>query len=227
MAKVYSSLYMNDLLSQYLSGISSGVPEQVDVMGNPTGYTSPYAQAAMDKARGPNLLDQARTMYPRLQNMDIGYKESFDRPNPGYLEYWPEKEIGAPNFPRPKEFPLDKFGVEVYRKDTRPEDIAADITSHNLVYNDPVLKNIYSKFEGSLNEDQQKRLKQQYYHYIKNEHNPESKTPTYKEWYDRSGLPGWFRGYTFNQWPEDFTSKVYTPEQRKLLDKAIEHLKSK
>lgn len=37
-------------------------------------------------------------------------------------------------------------------------------------------------------------------------------------------LPAYFRGYTFDQWPSDFTSKVFTPEQIQIFDNVRKYL---
>ena len=144
---------MLDILSQYLSqAFPSAAPQQQ--------YQSPLLQATMQKSRGQDvdLFSQAKEMYPRLKGMDVNYKEAFGR-GPGYLEYWPPQEEGAPNRKRPTEFPIDKPGVEVRSRATRPEDIMADIASHNMVYNDPNIKKIYGDFEKSLTDEQKSRLK--------------------------------------------------------------------
>jgi hypothetical protein len=37
-------------------------------------------------------------------------------------------------------------------------------------------------------------------------------------------MPGFLRGYTFNQWPEEFNKRAYRPEQINLLNKLKQHL---
>ena len=219
-----------DYVNNYLSSLFMGGQNQPNPSNTaiaPQQYQSPLLQATMQKNAGyePDLFSKAKEMYPMLNKMDIGYKEAFGR-GPGYLEYWPPQEEGDPRRKRPTEFPIDKAGVEVRSRATRPEDIMADVASHNMVYNDPTIKKIYGDFEKSLTDEQKSRLKEQYVHYVTQEKDPKEKTPTYEEWYQRTGLPGWFRGYTFGQWPEEFTSKVYTDKQKKMLDKALEYLKS-
>jgi hypothetical protein len=218
--------YINNYLSSLFMGGQNGGTTS-NTATEPQQYQSPLLQATMQKNRGQevDLFSQAQQMYPKLKSMDVGYKEAFGR-GPGYLEYWPPQEEGDPRRKRPTEFPIDKPGVEVRSRATRPEDIMADVASHNMVYNDPTMKKIYGDFEKSLTDEQKGRLKEQYVHYITKEKGPDEKTPTYEEWYQRTGLPGWFRGYTFGQWPEEFTSKVYTNKQKKMLDKALEYLKS-
>lgn len=165
------------------------------------------------------LLDQAKQQYPILDSHSIGFKN-----NPGggdgYMESWPPNETGTPDRPRPKEFPLNQFGVENYRPDSRPIDVLADVTSHYLIKSDPVVKNIYEVFSSSLQPFQENILKEQYQHAVTNEG---EKRP-YEDWKVNSGLPGYLRGYTFKQWPDDFNQKAYTLSQMKLLDGLMGYL---
>lgn len=221
-----------DYISQYLSSLYSGVPQQtnLDPMGNQTGLQNPLAQQAMERAKEPNRYEKALQMYPKLSSVPITYKESItDKPDVPFLEFWPQKEEGSPDRPRPKEIDINKLGVEVYKPTTRPEDVAGDIVSHHMVNTDPTLKKIYSDFEKSLDDNQKKELKRQYAEEViaMKRENPKERTPTYKEWYERSGLPSYFRGYTFGQWRPEEIKEAYRPDQLQLLDKVNEYLKSK
>lgn len=178
------------------------------------------APAIKTVAPQQNLYQQALTMYPKLNDFPVMYKESFttDKKKP-FLEFYPTQETM-----RPTEFPIDKFGVEVFRKNTKPTDIAADIVSHGMVKSDETLKKIYTDFAASLNNPkQQARLKEQYAYAVKNEG---EKRP-YDKWLEMSGLPAYFRGYAFKQWDQKFVDKAYTPAQKKMLDDAIDYLKGK
>lgn len=169
-----------------------------------------------------NLLDQAAEQFPILKDHDIAYKENFGG-GEGYMEAWsPGMTEGNPGQMRPSEFPMDKFGVEVYNKDSHPEDVMADITSHHLINVDPVVKDTYSKFTNSLEPFQHDILKDQYEWAQKNQ----NEQRPYDDWRDNTGLPGYLRGYTFNQWPKDFNDKAYTPEQTKMLDTLKNYLQS-
>jgi len=166
----------------------------------------------------PNLLEQAKSEYPLLKNYDIGYKESFGRSR-GFLESWPPGEEGAPDLPRPNEFPNDKFGVEIYDPKTTAKDVLGDIISHHLINVDPKIKGIYEDFAKSLKPFQENILRHQYEHAKDNDG---EKRP-FEDWKKDSGLPGYFRGYTFNQWPDNFNQQAYTPEQMKKLDEVMEY----
>ena len=168
----------------------------------------------------PNLLEQAQTQYPVLKNYDIGYKESFGQ-RPEYLEFWNKGEEGDVKYPRPKELPVDKPGLEIYRKETRPIDIIGDVVSHYLVDVDPKVKATYEAFQKSLTPAQELELKK-YYAHSKKEW---GETRPYEEWKRMSGMPAIFRGYPFKQWPEE--RGKYTPGQKKLLDDMMQYLEGK
>ena len=183
-----------------------------------TGDPSMMLNALAEKRAAPmNLLEQARQQYPVLKGLDLQYKENFGK-GKGFLEFWPEKEIGSPEYPRPKEFPMGKAGLEIRDPNTRPIDVLGDITSHYLIHNDPKVAGYYDKFKQSLTPDQQARLKEQYTYAQKNfgENRP------YEQWLDASGLPGYFRGYAFRQW--DNAKELYTPEQIKMFDSMMQYL---
>ena len=177
----------------------------------------------VSQERDPMLLEAAKKEYPILDQYDIGYKYSpkQDIEKYGGLEFFPADEPGSPERPRPKEFPMGKIGVEVYDPKTRPIDMLGDITSHYLIYEDPEVKQYYDQFQNSLNIGQYDRLRNQY-QFAKQ--NFGEKRP-YEQWYETSGLPGYFRGYAFQQWPEDFNEIAYTPEQRAMFDKMMQYLK--
>lgn len=170
----------------------------------------------------PSLMDQARQQYPILNNYDIGYKNNVGG-GQGWMESWPPNETGTLQSPRPKEFPIGQFGVENYRADSRPMDVLADITSHHLINFDPTVKQSYQDFSSSLEPWQTDILKDQYRH----AQIFEGETRPYETWKQYSGLPGYFRGYTFQQWPEDFNKQAYTPQQMKMLDGVMNYLSGK
>lgn len=174
----------------------------------------------------PNLLDQARERYPILKNYDYGYTEKF-RPNAGFLEHWEPGDAGvAPSSTqsldalRPQQLPMDKPGLEIRDPNTRPIDILGDIVSHNLINTDPVVKQAYDKLQGSMNPAQQAILQDQYEYAKKHE----GETRPFEDWKTATGMPGFFRGYAFQQWPKEFNDKAYTPEQRDDLDKLVKYL---
>jgi hypothetical protein len=165
------------------------------------------------------LMQTAKQEYPVLQGLGLNYKYSPGAQR-GYLEFWPPQETGTPEWPRPKEFPQGGLGLEVYDPNTRPIDIMGDVASHHLVYNDPKMKSYYSSFEESLTPIQKKRLQAQYEWAQQNE----SEQRPYEDWYQATGLPGYFRGYAFQQWPD--AKSAYTPAQLKMFDEMMNYLRS-
>jgi hypothetical protein len=168
----------------------------------------------------PTLLDQARQQFPALSNYDIAYKN-----NPGggqgYMESWPPGETGTPQQPRPAEFSPNRFGVENYNAASRPIDLLGDVASHHLVNIDPTVKQTYQDFTGSLQPFQEDILKGQYQHARTNA----GETRPYEDWRTASGVPGYFRGYAFQQWPQDFNQKAYTPQQMNSFDHMMQYLR--
>lgn len=174
----------------------------------------------MAESQQPNLLEQARQQYPMLRDVDIGYTET-PKENSGYLEFWPKGETGGQNA-RPNTLPIDKPGLEVYDKATRPIDILGDIVSHQLVHTDDKLKNYYAQFEKSLTPEQHGFLQEQYQH----AQEKQGESRPFADWAKSSGLPAFFRGYVFEQWPKEDANKYYTPEQLKMFDEMSGYLKS-
>lgn len=171
------------------------------------------------KGKSNSLYDQAVKEFPYLKDKNISYKESFGK-GKGFLEFYDPDEPGSPESPRPKELPMGKVGIEVFDKNTRPIDVLADYTSHWAIENDPKVKGIYSKFKGSLDDKQKETLKKQYKYAQDNE----GETRPYEVWEERTGLPGYLRGYTFDQWPAAFNSKAYRKDQIQLLDSLRDYL---
>jgi len=169
----------------------------------------------------PNLLQQAQQMWPVLQNYPVSYVEHLNERDPRGLEAWRAGEPGDKRFPRPKELPLDQYGLElISRRKTRPIDVAGDITSHFLVDQDPRIKQFYQNFIDSLTPEQHARLQRDY----KYAQQHEGERRPFEQWRDISRLPAYFRGYAFQQWPKEFTDRVYTPEQRAMFDQMMEYL---
>jgi hypothetical protein len=166
------------------------------------------------------VLEQARKQYPILNDVPLAYKESPGAGNGRMLESWPPGEPGDEKYPRPKEFPIDQLGVENFSDKTRPIDILGDVVSHHLLKTDPTVQGIYSAFERSVTPSQEGLLKEQF-KYAQQNLGEERDFDTWKE---ISGLPALFRGHPFQQWPNDFNERVYTPQQRQLLDKMMSYL---
>lgn len=194
---------------------------------NTTVVDDPWTHLDPSGNSAPNLLQQAQQQYPILQGQDYGYTENF-KPNSGFLEHWSPGDPGvAPSGPndlnalRPKELPLDKPGLEIRDPSTRPIDVLGDIASHHLMKTDPVVQRAYQDLQNSLTPKQQSVLQDQYQYAQKNE----GESGSFEDWKNRAGMPGMFRGYTFQQWPKEFNDQVYTPEQKQKLDGLMNYFK--
>ncbi len=165
----------------------------------------------------PGVISDALKQYPILQNIGLQGVYS-DKPLKyhGDIESWSPTEEGEPDNLRPAGLPKGTFGVQVYQGGkTKPIDVLADAVSHHLVNTDPQMKQYYQEFKDSLTPKQQDKLKADYQYAKENE----GETRPFEQWVEASRLPAFFRGYTFNQWPKEFTSKLFTPDQIKLFDK--------
>lgn len=169
----------------------------------------------MSNGATPNLLEQARAQYPILRNLPYAYVEHINEKDPRALEHWPPGEQGSQASPRPKEIPLDQYGIEVINRRTRPIDVLGDVVSHHLVQQDPKIKGYYRQFINSMTDSQVNRLQSQWMHETGGQGD-------FISWAKQSGLPAAFRGHAFQQWDaNDFT---YTPEQLTMFDQMMQYL---
>lgn len=169
---------------------------------------------------GISPVDQAIKDYPILSKIGLRGVESYGSNAPGGLEFWPENEPGTLDYARPKDIPLGSIGVQIFSDKVAPKDVLADVTSHHFVKNDPVVSDLYNQFLGSLTEAQWKRIQGDYEYAKQNEGEQRS----FGSWLGTTRLPAYFRGYTFQQWPKDFTSRVFTPEQIDIFDKVRDYV---
>jgi hypothetical protein len=190
---------------------------------------SPPQESPWSSFPQKNLLQQAQDQFPVLKNYDYGYTENI-KPGTGFLEHWSPGDPGtAPQGPgdlnalRPSSLPIDKHGIEVRDPNTRPIDVLGDIASHHLKDVDPVVHSTYQQLQNSLTPHQQGILQDQYQYAQKNE----GETGSFDEWKERAGMPGFFRGYAFQQWPQEFNDQAYTPEQKASLDSMMNYLRGR
>lgn len=197
-----------------LEQMSNAPPSDLDSMVGRTSW-----DAVSPAAPSKNVFDQAREQYPILDKHGVvGVINPKEGSN--MLEFWPPGEPGSDDAKRPAQVPIDKPGVEVYSGKTTPLDILGDVTSHHLVKSDPVIKQQYEDFQSSINPQQQQILQSQYEYAKKND----GESRPYDQWLEASGMPAYFRGYAFKQWPEEFNQRAYTPAQRQGFDKMMNYL---
>ena len=175
-----------------------------------------------DQVIGQMLFEKAKSQYPYLADKDISFDYAPGKGR-GFLEFYSPEETGSPEYPRPQNIPLGKVGVQVFDPKTRPIDILADYVSHYGVEKDPFLAQKYQQFASSFTPEQQKVLQDQYAYYQQHPEFKESRP--YEEWLQASGMPGYFRGYTFNQWEN--SKDAYTQSQLQLLDEIRKYLNVK
>ena len=160
---------------------------------------------------GQLIFDKAKQQFPYLADKDIAYKYSPQK-NPKYmLESY--KGDDAPSWGRGR-----KAAIEVFNPATKPIDILGDYVSHYAVESDPKMAAYYQQFQNALDPAaMQKRYK---YHVD----NLGEKRP-YDQWYQMTGLPEIFRGYTFNQFgtPEK-AKQMYNAQQLQILDQVRNYL---
>ena len=142
-----------------------------------------------------DLLEQAKELFPYLQDKEILYLNTPNESDGRMLESYSPGANTLPGEGRPPEFPPDSFGIQNFSEKTRPIDVLGDYVSHEGVNNDPTLKELYRQFDKVTPVDE---LKKRYEHHKKNG----EKRP-FAQWKAKAGLPELFRGYTFDQWGAD------------------------
>ena len=190
----------------------------------------------INQAREMEGLDmQQRHMYqlyrskPQLAQTPIVFQKPYEKMatdaqgRVAQLESWPIGEEGGA-IPRPAGLPMGRGGIQMgmLRAPTSVNDALGDFASHignnpNEPAFDPKLASIYSKFSQSLDP---KFLKTRYEDAVVNR----GETRPFEVFSTASDIPALFRGYTFNQWPDEFNNKVFSPKQKSIMDEARTHL---
>jgi len=172
-----------------------------------------------DQSIGESLFEASKEQFPYLADKNLAFKYS-PGSGRGFLEFYGPDEEGSPEYPRPKEIPMGQVGVEVFDPKTRPMDILADYVSHYGVEQDPYLKERYQQFISSFTPEQLQRLQEQYQY--AQQHPDFKESRPYEQWAASSGIPAYFRGYTFDQWKD--SQDIYTPQQLDLLNQVRQYL---
>jgi hypothetical protein len=171
------------------------------------------ASASPQQAPSGDLIKQTIAQYPGIGKalQGVAFRAS-PADKSRMLEFYPQGERDS--------FDPSKPAIEVFGDKAKPQDIAGDFVSHHLANGgDPVVTKAYQDFEKSLTSSQKARLQEQYKWAQANEGEKRS----FQEWYKASGLPAYFRGYAFGQWPNP--EKLYTPEQMNSFDKLNTYLR--
>lgn len=159
------------------------------------------------------LADTAQE-YPGLLGPlgNLAVKQSPSDGSGRLLEYYPSGERDSFDPTRPA---LETFGDKV-----KPSDVAGDLASHYLRTTDPNIQNYYRNFEASMTPEQWRNIGEQYEWAKKNE----GEKREFGAWFENTGLPAYFRGYAFGQWPDP--SHWYTPGQMQQFDQMNQYLKT-
>lgn len=174
-------------------------------------------QSLVENSKHPSTLwDRAQKTYPILRGVPMGFVVTPDEDR-GVLEFFDKTEPGSPENPRPPELPFGTPGIQVFDPATKESDVLADWTSHWGVKTDPRLKRLYEKFTKSLDPEWMKKRHQ-------SDKKDRGEKRPYQQWFDATGAPGVFRGYTFDQWDKRWNDKVYTSEQIGILDEVRKHV---
>jgi len=174
-------------------------------------------QGPHDASGGP--AERAVRRYPKLRGLGLESVRSYGA-QPYKLETWLPGESGTRQEPRPAQLPQQGLGVQVFDRSVTPQDVYADVASHYLRQHDQALQGYYTEFVKTLTPQQEKRLHADYRYSQQNE----GTTMPYDQWVHQVRLPAYFRGYVFNQWPQDFNNRVFTPEQKHLLNQVRDYL---
>jgi hypothetical protein len=128
----------------------------------------------------------------------------------GYAETWPADEAGDASYPRPKEFPMGRVGVQVFK----PEKFTASDLAAEFLHVDPKANAARDALRKSMTPEQLQRLKRESADYSESIRmgQPEDRAV-------QNAIDSALRGYTTDQWPKEANEKMgYSAKQRQILD---------
>ena len=150
-----------------------------------------------------DLLAETNRQFPFMKNNNVGVKINHNRPGSfGYLEAYGPGETGRPvgyNGPddpgqlRPKEFPIDGSGIEVYSPEVTPSDLAGDVFTHT----DQVGERMSGDLAATITDGQKEEMNRQYLDYSHTINNPNR--PDREEAALANGTDSMMRTSVFNQ----------------------------
>lgn len=134
-----------------------------------------------------------------------------------YAETWPQNEPGAPNAPRPKEFPIDRVGVMI----GKPNEFTHHDLAGELMHVDPIANKTRKDLIDSMTAKQLATLA--------------TVSGDFKQTMDegrpaadavQNGTDSAMRGYLLNQWPKEANDEMkYNKDQLKMLDSLKSYMK--
>jgi len=184
------------------------------------GWVNPMATDIDENdVQGQMMFDRAKKEYPYLSDKEIPFVYSPNQETENLLESWKAGEPGEGNYQRPAQIPIDKFGIQVFKPEgATPLNILGDYVSHVGIETDPKLQQYYTQFQNLLDPQS---MQERYQYHVQNfgENRP------YENWYNMTGLPEIFRGYTFKQFGnEEEAKQMYSPEQLNVLNQVRQYL---
>lgn len=183
-------------------------------VGQWTATVNHYLGQTSTPSPQPSVVQQATQQYPALAKYtgDVAFRTSPADKTGRSLEFYPKGERDS--------FAPDRPAVELFGNKADATGIAGDLVSHYLARGaDPALTDYYKSFVSSMTSQQKATLQEQY----RWAQTHEGEKRPFAKWADVSGLPAYFRGYAFKQWPD--AKSYYTPEQIKMFDTMMAYLR--
>jgi hypothetical protein len=140
----------------------------------------------------------------------------------GFAETWPAGETGAPdkagNPTRPKMFPMDKTGIEVYK----PNNFTFHDLAGELLHIDPRAAKVRDYLLKTYRPDQWDKLKRHALDYDES-----IKRGMKEDWAKQNAIDSAIRGYVVRQWPEEIDRDLsYSEDQKEMLEALKKYIKT-
>lgn len=157
--------------------------------------------------RKKDIVSEAAEQWPFVNIYDPAVTRSPARPEGYVLETWPKGETGGSDYPRPRELPMERVGIELYGDRASPLDVAAD-----LLHVDPFANYTREELLSNLSPEQIATLKYGSLDYASSLDQGEQRAM-------QNAIDSAMRGYVFHQWPASANAEMrYDPRQMALLD---------
>jgi len=166
--------------------------------------------------------------YPLLKKYINNFAFKYTPRGPGsHLETFPPGETGTAQYPRPKEFPNDRYGIDIYDSEISPEGVMGDAMIHGLRRLDPHLDTLYTQFQNiELNDPRQyAKLIRDYKHAQLNE----GERRDFMTWATTSRINELFGtdlyiGDRGSQITPMWRTERFTPTQKRILDQVHQYI---
>jgi hypothetical protein len=171
------------------------------------------------------LVAATRQQYPFVNNTPFAAMYGSPDGN-NMMETYPIGETGGPTDPRPRQLPINQAGVEIYNRNAKPSDLAADLLSHSDKYGKTYSKALTYSMDGpQMNElkheagDYGETLKE-----LRPDMNVAEKQHVYQRALENAGSAA-LRADLFDQWGKEGTSGLgYNADQNRLVYDAKQYV---